>query len=264
MNKFLIFVLFSTLVFSQETPKYKMPVFPGCEKFETNDKLRVCLQESASFFAQSYFKSNKNIIEYFQFPSFKENATFLIDTKGKLIYKKSSKNSDMFALVATDLFRVLNVYLDQRNAAIQPAKTDSGPVGINFALPINYLPDSKIYLKDSINPIRFTLNSNQKFTVRQTKDFKFLVYNQNNELVETLNTFVDLVTNPLILESVTANKNVIVDKTIDDINLRIEIENLFSNISKPFKISVYKDNLLVEDFLSMDDFMSSEFSVYTY
>ena len=65
MYKFLILVLFSSLVFSQEKPKYKMPIFPGCEKFETNDELRKCLQESISFFSQSYFKSNKNIIEYF-------------------------------------------------------------------------------------------------------------------------------------------------------------------------------------------------------
>ena len=264
MYKFLILVLFSSLVFSQEKPKYKMPIFPGCEKFETNDELRKCLQESISFFSQSYFKSNKNIIEYFQFPSFKENASFLVDTKGKLIYKKTSNNSDMFTLVAADLFRVLNVFLENSNLTVQPAKTESGPAGLNFSLPINYLPDSQIYLNDSLNPIRFTLNSNQKFTVRQTKDFKFLVYNQNNELVETLNTFVDLVTNPLILESVSANKNVIVDKTIDDENLRIEIENLFNNISKHFNIMVYKDNVLVEEFLSMDDFMSSDFSKHIY
>ena len=170
----------------------------------------------------------------------------------------------MFALVAADLFRVLNVFLENSNLTVQPAKIESGPAGLNFSLPINYLPDSQVYLNDSLNPIRFTLNSNQKFTVRQTKDFKFLVYNQNNELVETLNTFVDLVTNPLILESVSANKNVIVDKTIDDENLRIEIENLFNNISKPFNIMVYKDNVLVQEFLSMDDFMSSDFSKHIY
>ena len=59
----------------------------------------------------------------------------------------------------------------------------------------------------------------------------------------------------MILESVTANKNVIVDKIIDDVNLRIEIENLFSKIvlEKAIKKQKYfewkKNRRMVKEFL---------------
>lgn len=262
MKKIIAVFLLSSILFAQTSKLYKTVVFPGCEKYQTNEELIGCFNQTTKLLIESYFKSNQNLFEYFQTPDFNEKASFQINTSGEYVFHPNESNSELFSFIVKDVFRVMNVYLKNNNQFIKPVELpDGSTAALNFNLPIVFKSSNKISVLDK-NPIRFTLNSNQKFTVRQTKDFKFMVYNEKDELIETLNSLVELVSNPLIIGE--NENNLVVDKEVNGKQIKIIIAHLFRNVRSNFLVRVYENNVKIAEYKKMGDFAKSKYAKYIY
>ena len=130
-------IVLASIVFGQNTAK--MPIYSGCEQFQTKQELLSCLNENVKKFTNSYYKINKNLLEYFQYPFDNGSISFFVDTKGKLEYKIDTKKSDSFNLMANDFFSIYNLYLETNHLAITPAIAPNGePTKLLFNIPIDF------------------------------------------------------------------------------------------------------------------------------
>ncbi|MBS7333672.1 MAG: hypothetical protein KIG88_08785 [Weeksellaceae bacterium] len=256
----LLLALFSTITFGQ----IQYPIAPGCEQFsEKVDRIR-CFNTYTTDLLKGYFHLYSNVNVYFRLRSFQETVKFQIGTNGEYRFKALDTQSVLLNKVAADVFYAFNRIQEHTNKKIVPAKSSDGrPAILSFNLPFKFTNEQDYVNDVDKKPILFTLQ-NGEYIVRLDQDFTFNIYNNDNELVRTVNSimefhFVDVL-KPLTLES----KNLIVEKKENGKMIKLEVENLFKNYEADLKISYFEDDKLVKEFDSLSNFLKSEQSKYIY
>ena len=254
----LLLSFFSTIVNAQ----YKLPVAPGCEESDNKAYLITCFNKFTKDLSEKYFHLRMNLDEFFRLSNLIENAYFQINTEGKYVYKPKSENSILFNKLASDFFDFNNKYLQDNVLEITPVRLEDGKkANIGFNMPLNFVLNENLKTDVHKSPIIFSENN---FIVRLEKDYVFKIYDQNNQLVETYTEVQDLLSDARINSITTVPKNLIVQKSEKGKVIKIEIENLFVNVNKKFKIIYSENDVVIKEFKNMKDFINSKYSSYIY
>ena len=140
MKKNLLFILLttiSTFCFSQESVKY--PIFPGCNKYKTNEELSKCFSEKLWYelndqtqdSSEDFFKENKSVHEL--------TLYFTVKKDGKVTNYSFSNDSD--ALISTTyLKRISKVfkYYELKGKKIIPASENNKYKDFTITFKVKY------------------------------------------------------------------------------------------------------------------------------
>lgn len=140
MKKNLLFILLttiSTFCYGQESVKY--PIFPGCNKYKTNEELSKCFSEKLWYelndqtqdSSEDFFKENKSVHEL--------TLYFTVKKDGKVTNYSFSKDSD--ALISTTyLKRISKVfkYYEQKGKKIIPASENNKYKDFTITFKVKY------------------------------------------------------------------------------------------------------------------------------
>lgn len=108
----------------------KVPVYPGCEEFKTNEKLKTCLSKSI----QQYVANNFNLetTKNLDLPNGVQQifVQFKINTKGKTVSVKArAPHPDL----EKEAIRVVESF-----PIMKPGEQKGKPVSVLYALPIKF------------------------------------------------------------------------------------------------------------------------------
>ncbi len=263
MKKLLLLLSFISANFLLAQATFTMPIYPGCEKLETKQELVKCLNENLKSITNSYYHTNQNLLAYLQYPFINGKVDFMINTNGEFEYKNNPERSKEFNLMANDFFAFYNSYLKTNNLVITPAKSNDGrPAKLAFNMPINFDRPINQTLKGDQQIIRFTLNLDQQYVVKQDADYNFIAYNQQGEMVFKTNTMLDFFRHPIFKRLNESDQNLITEQVINGKKIKLEVFNLFRNQLNEFKILYFEDDKLMKEFDDMDVFLNSEYAKY--
>ena len=265
MKKLLLLLPLLSLNFLKAQLSPMMPIYPGCEQFDTKQELVKCFNNHVKEITNSYYHLNQNLLAYFQYPFINGKVTFMLDTKGEFEYKNDAERSKEFNLMANDFFVFYNSYLKINNIVITPAKSGDGrPAKLAFNMPINFDRPINQTLKGDEEIIRFTINMDQQYVVKQDADYNFTIYNQQGEMVFKTNTMLDFFRHPILKQLIDSDQNLITEQEVNGKKIKIEVFNLFRNQSNELKILYFEDNKMIKEFNNMDVFLNSEFAKYVF
>lgn len=115
---------------SNVVPEYdRIPIYKGCERHKTNEKLMKCFDKKLSKFLEKNF--NLDITDEIGLPkgTYRINSVFKISTAGKLIGIKSRSTH---VALEEEAIRVLKLV-----PRMQPAILDGKHVSIPYSIPMN-------------------------------------------------------------------------------------------------------------------------------
>ena len=124
--------------------------------------------------------------------------------------------------------------------------------------------EEKKIIKEDTTLIRFTIDLDQRYIIKQDSAYNFIIYNQKGELIYKTNRLVDFYSNPILKELMISDKNLITEQEVDGRKIKLEVFNLFKNQQDEFKILYFEDDKVIQEFNNMDAFLNSEYSKYIY
>lgn len=258
-------IVLASVVFGQTKPKIaKVPVFPGCEQYNKNQDLVSCFSSGAKGFTKTYFLLYKNLLDYFQFPSIDDQVYFHVSSEGRLEFKLNKNSTNAFNLMAKDYISIFNLYLLEHNLKIQPAKLENGESTFaKFNLPVVFYKKVK-NLKEGIEQIRFTVNLDEQYVIKEDSNYQFTLYDEKGEVINRVNSIYEFYQTPIFKEVVKTDQNLITEQEVDGKKIKLEVFNLFKNQQNEFKILYFEDDKVIKEFNNMDAFLSSKYSKYIY
>lgn len=256
----LLLGLISALTFAQS----QLPIAPGCEQYNDKKDQINCFNRYTTQLLETYFHLSSNLYQYFRWPSMNEKITFQLGTEGDFRFKPQEQNSAIMNHVASDVFNFFNRAQEFSNRRVVPAKTKEGkPAVLNFMLPINVL-QKEDHVKSDVNknPILFSI-PHKNYMVRLGSDYSFNIYHKN-ELISTVYSIKDFYDHEILKPLTENSKNLIVEKEINGLRIKLEVENLFKKYQGDLKISYFENDNLIKEYLTMKDFLNSSHSNYIY
>jgi len=248
------------MVFGQGKPQ--LPKFPGCETKTTPNELVNCFNSYFKSFTNTYFLSYNNLLDYLQYPTMDNVIFFKLNEEGKFVYQPNDKETKVFNLMGNDFITMYNSYLAYQKLEVAPGKNEEGKnVAINFNMPILFNRDIKVLKEETL---RFTINLDQQYLVKETTDYSYKIYNQKGELIDVVSGFSSFYTHPILKELVKSTDNLITEQVVDGNKIKLVVYNLFKNQQDKIKISYFENDKLKKEFNSMDKFLNSDYSKYIY
>lgn len=192
----LLLTLNSVHSFCQESDVFtarqveKIAVFPGCEKFTSNEDLLNCFRENLN---KQLEKNLNREIDYFlslRMENLITKIQFVISKDGEFKYIESLGGNQELSVKAVDVFNK-----SVKRIIVAPAYIENKkPVNLVFQLPVKYSffdiwkKENEIFENLGAKEIVYvTLNdSNEKYEIRLKKDLTFSVYNLKNNQEEFL------------------------------------------------------------------------------
>ena len=134
---FLLFLSFFSLSYAQEQIKH--PIYPGCQKFKTNEELSKCFSERLWYElndqtqddSEDFFRNNKldhDLILY-----------FTVTKEGKI--KNYSYSADSDPMISTAYLKRINRlfnYYEKNGKKIKPATKDNKPADFKIIFKVKY------------------------------------------------------------------------------------------------------------------------------
>ncbi len=134
---FFFFLFFHFCLFGQDENRF--PIYPGCEKKQSNNELIQCFKEKMFYEMRENFTTHSN--DYYASNQEYGRATlvFTITKKGK--FDKLSYTADSNPLVAKKFLKQiirLQNYYQSKHKNVQPAMINGQPIDFEMRLTYNY------------------------------------------------------------------------------------------------------------------------------
>lgn len=152
--------------------KYKMPIFPGCEKLISEEDQFKCFQQNITTSYSSYLEKYLESFEYLNIPFGESQLSFLVNQNGELILK----NID----TTQPLFRDYNILAFQdfaKDYKITPAKSILTDKNVTIALnfPVGFKLSRQV-LETNSRIISVIENNNSTYEIVITPDHELKIY----------------------------------------------------------------------------------------
>ena len=244
---FLSILFFGNFIFSQSHQLYtenkvkEMPVFPGCETVDPQDKkdMTKCIAANLSDRLLQNMKGVDEFLIHSGIYDARADVQFIISKEGILFGMKEMEGGDpILGEAAVMAMEKIAMELPP----IRPAKLKDGtPVNLLFQIPIYYQLDKKeepmigsIYPVDEIVLFTLLANADLRYEVRLFKNKDIKIYEMKNNQFNFLGKFLTLNEvedsepyKSLIDQSRNSDKILVTDGFLDNDFFEIYIHNLF-------------------------------------